>query len=797
MKKYIFSLLLSAIAIQGMSQQSGSAATQSLLKRYVHMAEKSFKAKNYSMALEYHLKLDSLIPGTPEVQYNIGVCYINSNYKKKSLPYFKFAKEKKLANPELDFMLAEAYHYNHQFDKAKQIFESILQPLQKDTATNSAFIKDLKRQIEVCNNAKELVADSVPVLIENMGNKINTKDDEYVPIISADQQTLYFTSRRKTEHNQRLSYDGRYYEDIYLSEKDSLGNWKKAKDAPAPVNGPEHDACIGISADAQTLYLFRVKSTDQFKGSIFKSQLKGKIWNKPVKLGEEINARKGSEASISVSEDNKRMYFSSDREGGLGGLDIWYCNMMPNKTWSEPKNAGPIINTEYDEDCPYIHFDDKTLFFSSSGHKSMGGFDVFSTVLDSLDRVTWTKPINLGYPINSADDDMYFIYSADGSKGYMSSAQRSDCLGERDLYVVSRPNHSKKMIILNGDIRDEENNAPIDATITVTDLEKNQLVGVYSSNSATGKYVLALDFGKNYSIQFEADNFIFHSENVNVSNPEVIFKEKKSFKLKHIKAGNSLVLNNLFFDVNQHTLKNESLPELDKLQDFLQKHPHIYIQITGHTDSSGQEAYNLKLSKKRANSVAEYLVQRGIPNKNIRIMGYGESKPVASNGDEEGKRLNRRTECLIYDMDAMPKEHLDYLAKLDTTNDDDIVMDEIAPNKAIGQTIHQQVHFLYNNGEYLTEFSKTQIAKISQALKRVPKLKLEIVGSTDLVGDEYNNKHLYEIRVNAVLNHLIEEGIAKERLTIRQFKASDTPKNPDLNGGDSDKRKVMFVLTAF
>jgi outer membrane protein OmpA-like peptidoglycan-associated protein/tetratricopeptide (TPR) repeat protein len=797
MKKYIFNLSITlCIGLHFGALAQKHMSSEVLIKRYSHLAEKSFKSGNYSKSIVYHELLDSLIPNSPEIKYNIGICYLNSNYKYKALPYLEFASKKKLPNKDLHYMLAQAYHHNHKFEKAKTTFKQYLKEIKNDTVGDPQIVKDINRRIEICDFAKEIKDDSIPVEIENMGPSINTSSDEYVPIVSADQQTMYFTSRRFTDNNHRLSYDGRYYEDVYLAEKDSLGYWKKARDAGHPINGPEHDACIGMTADAQTIFIYRVKSVEQFKGNILYSKLNGKEWSKPAKLGTHINTKKGWEASVSISEDNHRLYFSSDKPGGQGGLDIWYCDLMPNNEWGEPKNLGPKINTKYDEDCPFIHFDDKTLFFSSNGHKTMGGFDVFSTVLNK-DSNTWASPRNLGYPINSTDDDLYFMYSADGSKGYMSTSLRNDNYGERDLYVVNRPKHSKHMIILNGKILDESNNMPVDATITVTNLETNQVEGVFSNNSHTGKYVVALDYGKNYSIQFESPNFIFYSENVNVTDPEAIFNERKDFKMKHIKPGNSLVLNNVFFDFNKFDLIQESLPELDKLLDFMKTHPHIYIEISGHTDSSGQEAYNLKLSKQRANSVRNYLTNRGIPEKNIRIKGYGESKPVASNGTEEGRKLNRRTECYIYDMDALPEEHLQHLAKTDTANDDDIVLEELMATKKVGEKMYPKVHFLYNNGVFVTEFSKKQMTKVSEALRRVPKMSIEILPCTDKVGTEYNNKALYEKRAQTVLDYFLEQGVDPSRLKVAPYKPSSTPKVDDLNQGDVENRKVEFVLASY
>lgn len=793
MKHCIQTLTLLLSLTCAFAQKKPSAEEEIQIREYTLLAEKSFKTENYKKALEYYLYLDSIQPNQALTKYNIGVCYLNSNYKAKSLPYLLAAQQKKIPNKEVNYLLAQSYHHNHKFDLAKKTFKQYLTSMKADTAGNSEFVRDVTDRMAACDVAKELMQDSTMVEIENMGPAINTVNDEYVPIVSADQQIMYFTTRRLTKHDPRLSPDGRYYEDIFVAEKDSLGKWKPAQDADAPLNGPEHDACIGITPDAQTMYIYRMKTNEQNKGKIFISKLNGKTWSKPTKLGQHINTKKGWESSVSISQDKRRLYFSSDRAGGYGNLDIWYSELQPNNEWGEAINAGPTINTQYDEDCPFIHFDNKTLFFSSNGKGTMGGFDVFSTVATSLNN-TWTKPRNLGYPINSTDDDTYFVYSADGSKGYMSSSTRGDSYGERDLYVVNRPNHSKHMIVLNGQILDEEKNTPVEATITVTDLEKNEVVGVYASNAASGKYALTLDFGKNYSVQFEADNFIFHSENVNVNNAEAIFTDKKTFKLKKIKAGNSLVLNNIFFDKDKFDVKNESLPELDKLLDFMQKHPHIHIEISGHTDSIGNKEYNTKLSLKRANSVKTYLETRGVASNNLRIKGLGSSKPVASNSSEDGRKQNRRTECLIYDMDALPQEQKDHLAKADTSINNVLFWENIAPSNSKGTVLNQKAHFLYKNGAFMTEFSKHQMEKVVAALRRFPKLKLELVGYTDVVGEEYNNKKLHEKRVHTILNYFAEKGLAESRFIVAPYKESTTPKIEDLSQGNAENRKVEFKI---
>jgi len=422
MKKYIFSLLLALIWNIGYSQDAEVGETPSSIKKLEQLAKETFENDNYTQSIRYHKILDSLIPDRPEIKYNIGVCYLNSKYKYKALPYIEFAKKKKLDNPDLNYMLGQAYHHNHRFDEAKKSLREYLSMLKKDTTGESETIMDVEHRIQVCDFAKAIVADSIPVEIENIGTNINTDHDEYVPIVSADQNIIYFTSRKKSQFSTKIAADGKYFEDIYYSEKDTAGNWGPSKVCPAPLNSVDHDACIGMSADAQTIYLFRVKSSDPYKGDIYMSKLKGTTWTKPTPLGSHVNSKKGWETSVTITSDNKRLYFSSDREGGEGGIDIWYADWDDNE-WGEAKNCGPSINTKYDEDSPFIHTDGKTLFFSSEGHNSMGGFDVFTSVMTNG---AWSRPRNIGYPINSTDDDMYFVYSADGTKGYMSTSLRTD-----------------------------------------------------------------------------------------------------------------------------------------------------------------------------------------------------------------------------------------------------------------------------------------------------------------------------------------------------------------------------------
>lgn len=797
MRKFYIGLpLVLLIASNSFAQRIDTLynAEQSLVKKYINLAEKSFEDRDFTRSILYHQKLDSLTPGLPEIRYNIGICYLNSRQKTKALPYLVYAKEKNLANKDLNFYLAQAYAHDHLFEEAKSSYREYLTVLKNDSALDPATMQDVNRRIQVCDFAKDIIEDSIRVEIDNAGAKINTAYDEYVPVVTADQQSMYFTSRRPTELNQELYQDGKHYEDIHKSEKDSMGNWKQAQTVTYPVNGSHHDACIGISSDGQTLFLYRVKTDSPNEGSIYVSKLAGTSWSDPEKLGTQVNTKQGWESSVSITGDNKKLFFSSDRPGGFGGLDIWYCDLLPTNEWSEPKNLGSAINTQFNEDCPYIHFDNKTLFFSSDGHKTMGGYDVFFSLYNQ-DNAAWATPINIGYPINTTDDDMYFVYSSDGSKGYMSSSKRADTFGGSDIYVINRPKHEKSAITLSGYVLDEETSHPVASTITVTDLEKKAVIGTYASNPTTGKYSLELDHGKNYSVQFDAHKYLFHSENVNIKNPEAIFVDHRTFKLKKLKRGSTIVLNNIFYEYNSYDLKGESAVELDKLLSFMKNHPRLHIEIGGHTDSIGDDAYNNRLSRKRANEVSAYLLAKGVPKKCLKIHGYGENNPISANNTEEGRRKNRRTEFKIYNIDTLTSEHKEYLAKLDTvTNTSDIVLEGLVPNKKVGEVLYPQVRFLPNDGVTLDDVSKKQLSKVSEALKRIPNMKLQIHGFPEKAMPMAKSKALYDKRVNTVLQYFVAQGFSAERFVVKPYQDAPQPTLHDMTAANTERRKVKFVL---
>ncbi|MGB4665343.1 MAG: OmpA family protein, partial [Bacteroidales bacterium] len=489
----------------------------------------------------------------------------------------------------------------------------------------------------------------------------------YAPVISADEAMLIFTSRRPTNiGGLRDPMTGKFFEDIYIAYLEEWGNWLLTQPG-APLNGQYHDAAIGLSPDGQTLYLYKGDNG----GDIYVSYLKGRNWTIPEALPSPINT-KYHESSASLGPDGRTLYFVSDRPGGIGGRDIWFSRKDNSGYWSSPINLSDI-NTPYDEEGVFIHPDGKTLYFSSKGHNTMGGYDIFRTVYDGK---KWSKPVNLGYPINTPDDDLYFVLSASGVHAYISSS-RKGTLGDQDIfmitYMIAKPvmpssevnllawraqpsqdlkfenligESSPSLILWKGKVMDEVG-TPLEAQIILTDNETGEQLAVFTSNSETGNFLVSLPSGKNYGVAVKKEGYLFHSENFNIPENAPFKEVNKDIILKKIAVGVEVVLNNIFFDFNKATLRPESKTELQNIIEFLQQNPNISLEISGHTDNVGSYEYNLNLSEKRAQAVVDYLIQQGISSNRLVYKGYSYTKPIASNSTEEGRQLNRRVEFKI------------------------------------------------------------------------------------------------------------------------------------------------------
>jgi outer membrane protein OmpA-like peptidoglycan-associated protein len=491
-----------------------------------------------------------------------------------------------------------------------------------------------------------LTAAPIAMEVKNIGKTINSEFPEYAPVISADESVLIFTSRRPNTTGGKIAEDGSFFEDIYISYNQN-GEWTEPKSIGENINTPGHEATIGLSVDGQQLLIYKDDNGD---GNIYYSKLDGDTWQAPIKLSDNINS-KSWESHASISSDGNTLYFTSNRKGGYGGRDIYFSRKLPNGEWGLPINMGPKINTPYDEEGPFIHPDNRTLFFSSKGHNSMGGFDVFISLKD--ENGNWSQAMNLGYPLNSSDDDVFYVLSADGKRAYYSSI-KEDSYGDKDIYVASFIEFKEKpLALIKGTVKDANGNVPKDVVITVSNNETGEIVGTYIPNSKTGNYLFILPPGANYNITYEAEGYLFKSENIDIPEDANYFQVNKAIELEPIQIGSKIVLNNIFFDFDKATLRDISKIELEKLTKLMVNNPKIIVEISGHTDAKGNENYNLKLSQDRAQAVVNYLITRGIDKNRMIAKGYGKSRPIANNynpdGTEnpEGMQLNRRVELKV------------------------------------------------------------------------------------------------------------------------------------------------------
>jgi outer membrane protein OmpA-like peptidoglycan-associated protein/Tol biopolymer transport system component len=619
----------------------------------------TYSKGGYSAALPLILSLYKEDTLNMNLAFKLGVCYLSSKrHRIDAIAYFSKAitaitnnyegsSYKERNAPLITYkFLGDAYHLNYQFDEAIAVYKKYIAEMAENKNTDKALLDEANRKIEMCKTAKILVASPVKVKIENLGATVNSIYADYSPVLSADQQTLFFTSRREGSTGGQKDEEGNFFEDIYMSTKTKTG-WSTAMGIGAPINTDGNEATVGLSPDGQTILIYKDDNGD---GNIYSTSLNGDIWAKPVKLNENINS-KYWEPSAFISADGSTLYFTSDRPGGFGGRDLYTSKLSPEGDWAKAVNMGAAINTAFDEDAPFIHPDGVTLYFSSNGHNTMGGFDIFTSLLS--DDGTWSEPMNVGYPINTPDDDIYYVVSPDGLKAYFSSF-RENGLGEKDNYMATfLAKKETPLTLMQGVVNDESGKVAQDVVITVTDNVSGQVVGVYRSNNKTGKFLFILVPGKNYNITYQAKGHLFNSENMEIPKQSNYYEINRAVSLNPIQVGSKIVLNNIFFDFDKATLRPLSNVELKNLLMLMKSNPNMKVEISGHTDSKGSAEYNQKLSEARAQAVVASLTASGINADRMQAKGYGKSMPAAANknadgtDNPEGRQLNRRVELKI------------------------------------------------------------------------------------------------------------------------------------------------------
>ncbi|MCX6312337.1 MAG: hypothetical protein NT084_11965 [Bacteroidetes bacterium] len=507
MKKQLLFLLMIFIGSLGMHAQAdlgkGFKKDKKSIKT-LQQAEYFFEEQGYLQALPYYRSLDSLYGTNSYLIYKIGICLLyKSDETDKALEYLLIVKSKNSKAANIDLYLAHAYHLNGRYDEALaslDIYDK-LKNNPPEKVSESAILR------QYCINAKDLISKPVAAKITNIGNPINTAASEYVPVVSTDDSVMLFTYRGERSIGGLQSYpgvsdsSGIYFEDVFFTARTDSG-WLVPEPMDSTINGNGHDACIGISNDGQTLLIYKDGTGG---GDIYDITMQGFYWSEPRPLQGDINSL-AWEGSATFSADMHTIYFASERIGGYGGRDIWMATFQSDSTWGNVKNLGPKINTRFNEDAPFLHPNGVTFLFSSEGHNSMGGYDIFRTNLTPIDSSYSepSDPINIGYPINTPGDDKYFVLATDGKHGYYSSG-KSGGMGQQDIYVVDADFDLNNVNVMLFDGAITFNDKPVSANVIIKDGAQKLRTIDLQSKSVSGDYSVTLPLEHKYFVTYSLE----------------------------------------------------------------------------------------------------------------------------------------------------------------------------------------------------------------------------------------------------------------------------------------------------
>jgi OmpA family/WD40-like Beta Propeller Repeat len=684
--------------------QTDSAA---LSEEYYKQGMEVFGFAHRKQAAELFILATQVNPKNAKAQLMAGESILLAIQKEKSLEYFRRAwKIDPDVDPDILYYLGQAYHYSEKFDSAIMFYDRYNRILARSLSyEKSKRINEVNRKMFECRNAIVYMEHPVNVTISNLDTKINSEYPDYAPTISEDEKLMVFTSRRPGDNiNDRVAVDHEYYEEIFISEKVN-GVWSAARNPGPPLNTGYHNASVNLSPDGTEIIIYHDTNGGDL---LLATRAKDGTWSAPKPM-EGINTEY-IESSATITEDDKTVYFTSNRPGGYGGTDIYKCELGKNGRWINIQNLGPLVNTELDEEGVFISANGQHLYFSSNGLAGMGDLDLYRSTFDAATKA-WGEPVNLGYPINSVENDIYFVLTADEKFAYVSSL-RHDNVGEQDIYkidmqnwkpvyldrpeysevfaeatknaaptnnpsrvetapvlvsetttppVITAPDVTSNPVVVNipapkrskvnitWKLSDEANGKPMDADVNMTDA-KGKLVDV--KKNGTGFYgttlELSADSSASYRVNITSATFIPYMSSMYFHGPGSDINE--DVKLRRAPEATSHVVN-VGYVMNVYFSHDGvdplSYEGIRNLLQMIKNSPTMKVEISGHTDSHGPAEYNQTLSLRRAQAVREILIKGGGDANRITAMGYGETKPIETNDTLEGKRLNRRIEFRI------------------------------------------------------------------------------------------------------------------------------------------------------
>ncbi len=673
--RYFKKIALAAIFVSfGFSTQAQLDSVK-LAEEYYSQGTAVFDFSHRKQAAEMFVLSTQMNPKNAKAQLMAGRSIMLTIQKEKSLEYFRRAwKLDPNVDPDILYYLGQAYHYSEKFDSAILFYDRFNRILARSlNFDKSVKINEVNRKIFECRNAVIYKANPVTVTISNLDDKINSEYPDYAPTISEDESIMVYTTRRPGENmNERVAIDHEYYEEIFYSEKKD-GVWQPARNAGVPINTNYHNASVNISPDGKEMIVYH----DTNGGDLFVSNRKPDgSWSAPNAM-EGINTE-FLESSATITEDDKTIYFTSNRPGGYGGTDIYSCHLDESgNRWVDVKNLGPLVNTELDEEGVFISANGQHLYYSSNGLAGMGDLDIYRATFNT-EKQEWSEPVNLGYPINSVENDIYFVLTKDEKYAYMSSL-RQENIGEQDIYRIdmqnwkpvylNQPEYSEVFaesssirrdaeiipvqpvrsdVTIAYQIVDDESGKPMDADI---DFASQYGKHVKPVQNGTGSYQIKLNHSSDSSVHYKinihgagylayASSMYFHGAG---KTPENI---AETIRLRRVSANPTVgYILNVYF--SHDGIQPLSLEGIQGLLRMMKSSPTMRVEIGGHTDNSGSDDYNLDLSKRRAIAVRNMLIKGGADGNRITAVGYGKTKPLSPNDSRQGRSLNRRTEFII------------------------------------------------------------------------------------------------------------------------------------------------------
>jgi outer membrane protein OmpA-like peptidoglycan-associated protein len=655
----VFSILFLPYNLNGQEQNCSGTNDSKALKLYKEALKKSKISRNVAEDLLFQaIQFDQKYT---DAYFLLGVIYFEKAEKKylqEKLNYQvtetdklcrkAFRKSLKLCEEFSQFesyrYLGISYYYTKEYVESKYYLELYI-----GKSKDFIKVKETELLLQEIIEYMKLVDNPVkfkPIPVKN----INTEKDEYLPLLSPDGDYIFFT--------RKFVQDADNYSEVFMSAKrlnaknEPLDIFTSGTELKYPFNDGRNQGASTVTADNNTMYM-TICSIEKGAYNSYKNcdiyatyRLKGQ-WDKLTPLDKNINNKSSFESQPSVTADGNTLYFASAREAGFGEIDLYRSVKDENGNWTKAENLGAVINTEGDDKTPFIHPDGKTLYFASNSRPGMGGFDVYFSKYDSI--LGWSEPKNLGYPINTKDDELAFCISADGTKIFFSSNKMSKD-GNWDIFTTSLPDEAKpqQVILFKGKIFGDDGDSTSNADLILTSIAtKKETHG--KVEEGTGNYAVSIKVEKNekFILSAEKEGYFYHTEYIDPDEEKYIPPSQNDIEVKKIIKNIPREISNVYFDIDSSDLSDTAQIALNSLFRFLKINPTMKIQILGHTDNTGSDYHNNKLAYDRASKVAEYLIQKGVNEKRIKILSYGESKPFLSNESESGRMFNRRVEFIV------------------------------------------------------------------------------------------------------------------------------------------------------